>query len=180
MNRNANIRLFCTANNTGVVAISDTFILQHLDNGVVPRLLGFARDDGLTEPRPSTNAEGHHTILAQLGIESTPLLHLLQFFRLGSVPPAHRQSMYEVSLRLGGFEKLDQYMRGQDVRETEQARAPPSPCQLPSQDTRGQYQWTLCNSNHSTELMQRAQDGWSVTDGPGPDSYHVYLRKPCS
>ena len=43
------------------------------------RLLGFARDDGLTEPHPSTNAEGHHTIG-------------YRFFRLGSAagaPPEH-------------------------------------------------------------------------------------------
>ena len=97
---------FVLADNV-VLPIARRFIAEHLDNRVVPRLLGVRMDDGLHTREVPTNADGHLTILRSLGIHSEEMLHLMQWLRTKSVPSKFRQRAYETSLKLGGLDTLD-------------------------------------------------------------------------
>ena len=103
------VLLFCTTDS--VVPITRTFFDAHMRNGVLERLLGFAMDDGLTTSYASRTACGAYTIFRMLKIDSCSLSHLLQWMRVGFVSEAYRDMAYNVSIRLGGFSRIDDLMR---------------------------------------------------------------------
>lgn len=140
------------------VPLEESFVLQRMNNRIFPRLLGMQSEDGLTTPTPSLDKRGRHTILVDLHIRSTPLLHLLQLLRTGQLPADLRQEAYEVSLRLGGFEEVDRFM-ADPVPPPIQAYVP----MLPEEDPEGTYQWTVSNINNGEAMAELRQEGWSAT-----------------
>ena len=49
-----------------VVCVPVAFLKSHMNNSVVPRLLGWDMEDGLTTPKPSRNEDGHLTMLKDM------------------------------------------------------------------------------------------------------------------
>jgi len=172
--------VFAMAGDTGVVPVSAACIQEHLNNGIVQRLLGtVCPDDGLMERRPSRDEWGQYTIMQDLHIEATSLLNLLQFFRTGAIPAEKVQDVYEVSLRLGGFDRLDAWMRGrEDTPATDVQEAGPGP-QTPQDAGAGLYDWASLHMNHSEQIFQLTKLGWSATyrDESEGSSFHVYFRR---
>ena len=103
------VLLFCTTDS--VVPITRTFFDEHMRNGVLERLLGFAMEDGLTTSYASRTPCGAYTIFRALKVDSCALSHLLQWMRVGFVSDAYRDTAYNVSIRLGGFARIDELMR---------------------------------------------------------------------
>lgn len=163
---------FVTRDNA-VVCVSSEFLRLRMDNGVVPRLLGWRMRDGLTTPKPSRNTDGHLTILQHMHIRKAPFLKLLQFLRVGWLPHHHLQEAYEASIPLGGFPPLDAYMRGHAHQGA--AHHP----MTPQEDVWDLYAWTVCHMN-TIDVNKHHAAGWSVTQpvapAEGADCVHVYLR----
>ena len=94
-----------------MVCVPEDFLRQHMNNGVVPRLLGWDMEDGLTTHKPSRNKEGHLTILKQMHISQQPFLQLLKFLRLGHLDPEHQQEVYDTAICLGGLDAVDAHAK---------------------------------------------------------------------
>ncbi len=154
------------------VPIAESFIRQHMSNGVFPRLLGLPMSDGLTTPQPSADGRQRLTILVDLGVRSTPLLHLMQLLRTGRLPPDCRQEAYEVSLRLGGFAAVDQFM---DNPPPPEAPKRTTPALLPEDDVADEFQWTIANINHTNAMEELRRDNWTAT--VGRDMYYMVHRR---
>lgn len=144
-----------------------SFVDQHLDNGVVPRLLGFPMPDGLSTPNPSMDEKKRLTILCELGMEKQDFLDLLQLLRTRDVAPTALLGARRAALLLGGLDAVDAYVR------PEPPEVPYNPVR-PDQDKLHRFQWTVSLDIHAAELRE---DGWSVT-GPSGDTFRYYLRKP--
>ena len=108
MSRGSDVLLFCTTDS--VVPITRAFFDAHMCNGVVPRLLGFEMQDGLTTKYASTTPCGAYTIFRTLGISTIALNNLMRWMRVGHVTDAYRDVAYDASLRLGGFAAIDAAM----------------------------------------------------------------------
>lgn len=57
------------------VPVLRTFMQEHFDNGVVPRLMGWDTDDGLTTLHPSMDDAQRYTILREIGMGKTDFCH---------------------------------------------------------------------------------------------------------
>lgn len=165
-----------------VVCVPAEFLRRRMDNGVVPRLLGWDVPDGLTTPKPSRDQNGHLTILQHMQIRKHAFLKLLQFLRLGSIPSNVHQVVYDASVSLGGFEELDAYL-GRAQQEPGPAAASPRAHHpmTPEDDTENKYVWTVRHMN-TIERDTDEEAGWSVTrpvalQGEGTPCMHVYLRR---
>lgn len=156
-----------------LVCVPEDFLRQHMNNGVVPRLLGWDMEDGLTTHKPSRNKEGHLTILKQMHISQQPFLQLLKFLRLGHLDPEHQQEVYDTAICLGGLDAVDAH-----AKRTLAEGSPPllyNPTS-PKEDVREMYCWTIRNMNIDHELRSLAKEGWSVTEPI--DNIYVFLRRP--
>ena len=164
---------------TGVVPLSEDFVCTHMRNGVVQRLLniGSTPADGLSTAAPSRNKAGEYTIMCKLHIEATPFLHLLRFFRTGHLPASFydKNKLYEISLRLGGFETLDARMQEEEEKAARAARALPM---RPREDTQGRFQWR-CQYilNHSAEIATLTEQGWTMTALDETNTVMAYFRR---
>ena len=160
-----------------VLPIERRFITEHLNNSVMPRLVGFHMDDELSTREVSKDAEGHLTILHSLGICSADMLHLMQWLRTKSVPSEFRQRAYETSIKLGGLDALDRAMT-EGAAPTKAPRQPRQPLPAcPRDDVHAEYQWFVLNINridHPDTLMDR---GWSVAGPYESNTYMSYLRR---
>ena len=143
------------------VPITESFIRQHMSNSVFPRLLGRPMKDGLTTPQPSADGRQRLTILVDLGIRSTPLLHLLQLLRTGRLPPDCLQEAYEVSLRLGGFAAVDRFMEHPPPPPPAPKRT--TPALRPEDDVDDEFQWTVANINHAGTMEELRRENWTAT-----------------
>lgn len=152
------------------VPVLRSFVEQHLDNGVVPRLLGFAMDDGLSTPQPSVDDQQRLTILCQLGIDKSDFLDLLQLLRTQDVTASGHHGARRAALLLGGVEAVDAYVP--PVAKPEQVYHP----MRPEQDTLDQYHWTVSLDMDISE-NRLIEHGWSVTERT-QDTFRYYLRKP--
>lgn len=161
--------LFCTVDQS-MVPILRSFIVKHMNNGVVPRLLGFDTADGLTTACPSRTSTGTYTIFRDLGIHSRELLHLMQWLRTDKLPEIHRQAAYETSLRLGGLDTIDLDM----VEPSAKPHARP-PMQ-PNDDTDDAYQWMISNVN-TIDYDALTNHRWTVTTLVSEKDYYCYLRR---
>lgn len=165
--------MFCMMDRK-MLPVSRDFITTHLTNGIVPRLLGFAMDDGLTTPRASKNADGAYTIFRDLGICTSDLLHLMQWLRTGELSETFRQNAYETSLRLGGLDAIDRAML---VPPTP---PPPVPASLPvnpSEDTTDAFQWRIANINALSDESMFSDHQWTVAGPVSEQDYYCYLRR---
>ena len=165
------------------VPLTEAFVRRHLDNGVFPRLLGWKAEDGLTTPEPSLDSEGRHTILAKLGVAHRPFLGLLRFLRSGmhSVSPDRLEEIMDTSLCIGGIEALDQALREslKGAAPAAPAGAPPDYNPLtPAEDTLNVFRWATIHMSHSSEMVEMASSGWSVTKGM--NDYILFVRKPAA
>ena len=160
-----------------VVCVPVAFLKKCMNNSVIPRLLGWDVEDGLTTPTPSRNAHGHLTILKDMHILKKDFVKLLQFFRVGQLPLQYQQEVYEASMCLGGFDALDAFVLAQS--KTPPSRAGSNPM-TPKEDMRAEYTWTIRHMNIEAELKNLQNEGWSVTQPVEnqSNSFHVYLRRP--
>ena len=153
------------------VPVLRSFVEQHLDNGVVPRLLGFPMADGLSTPQPSVDNQQRLTILCQLGMDKHDFLDLLQLLRTRDVTVLALQGARRAALLLGGVEAVDTYVPP--------AMAPACPYHpvCPEQDTLDRFHWTVSLDVDLRENNLVEEHGWSVMGGTG-DQFRYYLRKP--
>ena len=166
--------MFCTVDRD-MLPVSRDFIATHLNNSVVPRLLGFAMDDGLTTPRASKNADGAYTIFRDLGICTSDLLHLMQWLRTGQLSATFRQNAYETALRLGGLDAIDRAIL---VPPT--PPPPPVPESLPmnpSEDTADAFQWRIANINTLSDESMFSDHQWTVAGLVSEQDFYCYLRR---
>jgi hypothetical protein len=165
--------VMCRTVDGATVPVTVAFIEQHMDNRILPRLLGLAVDNDLTTSKPSKDDKNCFTIFQDLGVASGPLLRLMQFFRTGSVPNHLLQEMYETSLRLGGFSQLDHYM----AQPPPPPPPPHAPCS-PQEDLQREFEWTVCHMNVNDNIQQLVDKGWSAAAQLG--CIHVYMKRPMS
>lgn len=135
---------------------------QHLCNGIVPRLLGWPVEDGLTTPHPSRDEQGRYTILQDLGVDRGDFLHLLQFFRTPHLSDFALTAARRAALQLGGVAALDAYQ-------------PPYNPTCPEQDTEHRYQWSVCLDALVFSFM-RDNPGWEVSQASS-QLHFFYCRK---
>ena len=170
---------FITADGA-VVHVPVRFIERHMNNGVVPRLLGWDMADGLTTPKPSRNKDGHIEMLVHMQIGKVAFVKLLQFLRLGQIPSEYHQMVYDASISLGGLDALDAYLMAAQQeagsREEEDKSDEPANPMNPREDVQNRYRWTTQHMNIHEVLQQLTSTGWSVTDLVEPGGMHVYLR----
>lgn len=163
------------------VVLTRDFVERHFSNGVFPRLMGWDMDDGLTTPRPSCDAEGRYTILADMGLDLRPFLHLLRFLRTGTFAQENDvDDAYHASLCVGGIEALDAHLiqrrdamtqkNGGSLRGAEGYNP-----QTPADDVKGLFSWATMMVVHSTDLIALLQQGWSVAGDR--NDHNVYLRR---
>ena len=155
-----------------MVCVSKEFIRLRMNNGVVPRLLGYAMEDGLTTPEPSRNSEGHLTVLQSMKISREAFAKLLQLLRVGHIPSAFHQIVYDAAVLLGGFECVDAYL----AKESSEPKPLDAHPMTPREDVDNQYDWTIQHMNITQELRRLSKEGWSVTL-PVQGDHHVYLRR---
>lgn len=170
--------MFCTVDRC-MLPVSRDFITTYLTNGVVPRLLGFTMEDGLTTPRASKNADGAYTIFRDLGICTSNLLHLMQWLRTGQLSEAFRQNAYETALRLGGLDVIDRAILVPPPPPVPPP-VPPVPVPLPmhpSEDTTDAFQWRIANINVLADESMFSDYQWTVAGLVIEQNYHCYLRR---
>ena len=148
-----------------------TFVEQHLNNGVVPRLLGFPVADGLTTPNPSTDDRKRLTILCELGICKEDFLALLQLLRTRDVTPLALVGARKAALLLGGLEAVDMYVAAPNTVYHPMR---------PQEDTLNRFSWMVAPDTHlHCGRVDHNGGEWSVTVRT-EDQFRYYLRKPRS
>lgn len=155
------VLLLATCDGT-TVPLLRSHVEQHLCNGIVPRLLGWPMADGLTTPYPSRDDQGRYTILQDLGVDRGDFLHLLQFFRTPDLSEFALGAARRAALQLGGVEALDAY------------RPPYNPTS-PEEDTKHQYEWSVCLDSLVFQFM-RNNPGWEAARSSAQVHY-FYCRK---
>lgn len=135
---------------------------QHLSNGIVPRLLGWPVEDGLTTPQPSRDDQGRYTLLQDLGVDKDDFLHLLQFFRTPDLNTSALRAARRAALQLGGVEALDAYR-------------PPYNPSIPEEDTKHRYEWSVCLDSLVSSYI-RENPGWEAARASS-QMHYFYCRK---
>ena len=146
------------------VPIVRSVVETHFANGVFPRLLGFAAEDGLTTAFPSRDEYGRYTILRQLGVDKADFLQLLQFTRTQDLEKKHElDGARRAALLLGGLPALDAYC------------LPYNPM-TPQQDFQHRYVWSVSLDAQIWPFLHKNRE-WELAGQA--HQFHYYLRKQC-
>ena len=150
------------------VPVLRTFMQEHFNNGVVPRLLGWDTDDGLTTLHPSMDDAQRYTILRELGVVKSDFLSLLQLLRTGDVTEDDWMGARRAALLLGGLDVVDAYVRP----TVEPAYNPMSP----QEDTRQWFTWKVAVDVNPPEENETGTHTWSATRRT-EDPFRYWYRK---
>lgn len=158
--------LFAMLDDTTLPLLSD-FVTTHLNNGVFPRLLGFAMDDGLTTPVPSMDKKGRFTILRELGMQKSDFMALLQLLRTQDIWPEALEGARRAALLVGGVSAVDTYVCKPPALPL------PNPME-PGEDHEQAYQWAVMVDSAIKDSPLLA-DGWTVAGKA--EIYRYYMRR---
>lgn len=153
---------FTTDNNpTQIIYLTHDFIMSNM-NTVFQRLIGVGNHE-LTTKCPSKDAAGNYTILELLGLRRLDIVNLISFLRTGQMPESNFQPVLTVSVILGGFPRVDQYISDHyhQQRDALHQQLQKKPI-CPLQDYTGEYQWQPI-SLHNNSLRNIIKEGWTAT-----------------